>query len=141
MSPGEREGQAAQSTADPLDVANGRDVGLLYEALRRGWQVTETRKRAYFAALDQIIRDPDSDPKVKAQAAKCLLMEQQMMLKHAHKVMDDVRLDSGKLTGRVEISALAEAAQRYREANVPEDRWPTVVRDYARSASADGNRN
>lgn len=50
---GEGEGHLVGS----IDISNPRDLGLLAEAIRRGWQINPTRKQAYFTALDDLVRE------------------------------------------------------------------------------------
>ena len=54
---GEGEGHLVGS----IDISNPRDLGLLAEAIRRGWQINLTRKQAYVTALDDWFAKLGSD--------------------------------------------------------------------------------
>jgi hypothetical protein len=88
---GEHEDQNSSSNPESreglvLDMENINDLKLLGKALRNNWAVTPERKRAYFAAIDEVIRNADliecaaKRGMVVSLSVRCLLMEQQHMV-------------------------------------------------------------
>ena len=73
-----------------LDMNVAADRVVLAEELRSGWQVTPERKRAYFGALDEVVRTLDKieDPAKRAQAAsqcaRVLVAEQTAAIRDLH---------------------------------------------------------
>ncbi len=99
-----REGRTLDISGKPSDVVS---VSLLGQAIRRGWQITPERKRQYFAALDQTVRDLDGieDPakrgQVAAQCVRVLVAEQDAALRDLHQQEKDKRLDAGLATENI----------------------------------------
>ncbi len=88
-----------------LDLADRGDRYKLIRAIRGNWSITPERKRAYFAALDEVIRRADPDDKAGqiaiVQAVKALLTEQGHAMKDLHVLEERDRLDAGKATANI----------------------------------------
>ncbi len=113
---GEGEGYLVGS----IDISNPRDLGLLAEAIRRGWQINPERKQTYFAALDDLIRDAGERPFVEQAAVviaanRLLQMEQSSALKRLHKLEEYERLDAGKPTAKTQHILVSDTPIRARQ--------------------------
>ena len=91
-----------------LDMSRACDRTMFASALRRGWLVSPERKAAYFAALDDLIRearditDPGLKTKMVVGANKILQAEQAAALRDVQQQDEYERLDKGLATARNE---------------------------------------
>jgi hypothetical protein len=82
----------ASAEQPALDMGTSQDRSMLAEAIRRGWQISPERKRAYFAALDRVVENIDqiADPSKRAQAAaqcaRVLVAEQAAVMRDLHHI-------------------------------------------------------
>src|SRR4051812_14119042 len=99
----EREGRELDFSGKPSQFVS---PSMLAEALRRGWQVTPTRKSQYFAALDDAIRnlgqieDTEKRSRIAAQCARVLVAEQGQALRDIHHI-EQMQHESGILDLRM----------------------------------------
>lgn len=103
IDPGEREGQTLDFSGRPSAFVS---PSLLAEALRRGWQISPERKRQYFAALDEAVRNlpdiKDASRRVQAtaQCARVLVAEQGQAMRDVHHI-ESLQHEAGILNLRM----------------------------------------
>jgi hypothetical protein len=99
-------------TAPNLDMTRRGDRNMFARAIERGWSVSPARKAAYFAALDNVVREAagmaespvtlEARGKIIVSAARVLVAEQGQALKDLQKVDEYERIDAGKATALAE---------------------------------------